>query len=332
MVRAAGLLGFRRLVEEIGGDAGALLHAAGIDPALLESPDNRLPYAAMIHLLEDAALRLHCPDFGLRLAAYQDIRILGPAAMIGLYSDTVGECLKAVGTYFYAHATGGVVDLADAGAATCDVTFEVLIPGLHAKRQINELSASIGQELLEMIIAKGFRSKRVQFTHRRPSDVIPLTKRFGPHLEFDAPVNAIAIPRDVLSRPVATSNVVFRQVAVQYVHKHVSTATHDREQQVELLAHQLLPTGRCTLRAVSDILALHPRSLQRELQVLGTDFRSILDKVRRDLVTDYLRDSDASLGKVAAMLGYGDQAAFTNAFSRWFGLPPRVWRMRESQR
>ncbi len=100
MVRAAGLLGFRRLVEEIGGDADALLRAAAIGPRALDSPDSQLPYAAMIRLLEDAAVRLGCPDFGLRLAAYQDIRILGPAAMIGLYSDTVGECLKAIGTYF----------------------------------------------------------------------------------------------------------------------------------------------------------------------------------------------------------------------------------------
>jgi AraC-like DNA-binding protein len=112
----------------------------------------------------------------------------------------------------------------------------------------------------------------------------------------------------------------------------VSTAAHDRARHVELLAHQLLPTGRCTLRVVSEVLALHPRSLQRELQVLGTDFRSILDKVRRGLVTGYLRDTDASLGRVAAMLGYGDQAAFTNAFNRWFGMPPRAWRMRESRR
>lgn len=329
MVRAAGLMGFRRLVEEIGGDAEPLLHAAGIDPRMLDSPDSRLPYAAMIRLLENAAVRLECPDFGLRLATYQDIRMLGPAAMIGLYSDTVGECLKAIGTYFYAHATGGVVGLAGAGATSCAVTFEILIPGLHAKRQINELSVSIGQALLEMIIAPDFRSERVQFTHRRPSDVTPLKKRFGPHLEFDAPVNAIAIPREVLSRPVATSNAVFRHVAVEYVREHVSTAGHDRAHHVELLAHQLLPTGRCTLRAVSDLLAVHPRSLQRELQAHGTDFRSILDKVRRDLVTDHLRDTDANLGKVAAMLGYGDQAAFTNAFSRWFGMPPRAWRMRE---
>ena len=77
---------------------------------------------------------------------------------------------------------------------------------------------------------------------------------------------------------------------------------------------------------------MYPRSLQRELEVLGTDFRSILDRIRRDLVTDCLRDTDASLGKVAAMLGYGDQAAFANAFGRWFGMPPGAWRIRENRR
>ncbi len=332
MVRVAGLLGFRRLVEEAGGDADALLSAAGIDRRLLASPDNRIPYAAMIQLLEDSAVRLGCPDFGLRLATYQDVRILGPVAMIGLHSDTVGDCLQSIGTYFYAHATGGVVGFSGGGATSCDLSFEILIPGLHAMRQINELSLSIGQGLLEMIIAPGFRSERVQFTHRRPPDLTPLKRRFGPHLEFDAPVNSIAIPRDALSRPVATSNAVFRQVAIQYVREHVGSAAHDRVRHVELLSRQLLPTGRCTLAAVSEILALHPRSLQRELQALGTDFRSILDRVRRELVTDYLRDTDASLGKVAGMLGYGDQAAFTNAFYRWFGMPPGAWRTGASGR
>lgn len=332
MVRVAGLLGFRRLVEEAGGDAEALLSAAGIDRRLLDSPDNRIPYAAMIRLLEDSAVRLGCPDFGLRLATYQDVRILGPVAMIGLHSDTVGDCLQSIGTYFYAHATGGAVGFSGGGATSCDLSFEILIPGLHAMRQINELSLSIGQGLLEMIIAPGFRSERVQFTHRRPPDLTPLKRRFGPHLEFDAPVNSIAIPRDALSRPVATSNAVFRQVAIQYVREHVGSAAHDRARHVELLARQLLPTGRCTLAAVSEILALHPRSLQRELQALGTDFRSILDRVRRELVTDYLRDTDASLGKVAGMLGYGDQAAFSNAFNRWFGMPPGAWRTSASGR
>lgn len=326
-VRAAGLLGFAALVEDLGGQADELLRSAGIEPASLASPDNLISYAAMVRLLEDAAARLHCPDFGLRLSALQDIRILGPAAMIALYSDTVGECLKAIATYFYVHATGGSVGLApSADARLHELTFEILMPGLHAKRQINELSLGIGQTLLEMIIAPGFRSERVQFTHRRPPDLRPLHRRFGTHLEFDCPVNALAIPATVLGQPVATSNPEFRRVAVQYVREHIAAAGHDRASRVRLLAHQLLPTGRCTLATMADVMATHPRSLQRELRALGTDFRGILDDVRRELVVDYLRDTEASLGQIAAMLGYGDQAAFSNAFRRWFGVPPGRWR------
>ncbi len=326
-VRASGLLGFEPLVEELGGRTDVLLRSAGIDPKSLASPENRISYAAMIRLLEDASARLRCPDFGLRLSALQDIRILGPAAMIALYSDTVGECLRAIATYFYVHATGGSVGLVPAeDGRPHELTFEILMPGLHAKRQINELSLGIGQTLLEMIIVPGFRSERIQFTHRRPADLRPLHRRFGTHLEFDCAVNAIAIPESVLGQPVATSNREFRRVAVQYVREHISNDEHDRASRVRLIAHQLLPTGRCTLETVSDVMATHPRSLQRELRALGTDFRGILDAVRRELAVDYLRDTDATLGQVAGMLGYGDQAAFTNAFRRWFGMSPGRWR------
>lgn len=330
-VRAAGLLGFHALVAELGGEADGLLRSAGIDPQALASPDNRISYAAMIRLLEDASTQLRCPDFGLRLSALQDIRILGPAAMIALYSDTVGECLKAIATYFYVHATGGAVGLLPADDARFrDWTFEILISGLHAKRQINELSLGIGQTLLEMITSPGFRSERIRFTHRRPPDLKPLHRRFGTQLHFECPVNAIAIPLSVLGQPVATSNPEFRRVAVQYVREHISSSEHDRVSRIRLLAHQLLPTGRCTLATVSEIMATHPRSLQRVLRRLDTDFRTILDEVRRELVVDYLRDTDASLGQVAAMLGYGDQAAFTNAFQRWFGMPPGRWRAEDA--
>jgi len=72
---------------------------------------------------------------------------------------------------------------------------------------------------------------------------------------------------------------------------------------------------------------MHPRSLQRELQEAEIDFRGIVDRARRELVADYLVNTDSSLTQVAAMLGYGDQAAFYNAFRRWYGLPPGRWRL-----
>ena len=328
-IRAAALQGFESLVGNMGGDPDVLLRAADINPTDLESPDNRISYGAMIQLLESCAEQLQCPDFGLRLSGYQDIDILGPAALIAHYSDTVGDSLKAIANYVYIHSPGVGVQVVQNDEMHASLTFEVLIPGLHAQRQINELSLSIGQSLLEMLLGQGFRCDHVQFTHRRPDDLLPLMRRFGRSLSFGRSLNALTFPVAVLSRPVPTANPEFRSVAIEYVRDHLGGAENNRVRRIVLLVHQLLPTGRCSLRAVSDILSVHPRTLQRELRAAETDFRGIVDRTRRERVADYLLNTDATLTQVAAMLGYGDQAAFTNAFRRWYGMAPGQWRRRQ---
>lgn len=325
-IRAAGLLGFRRLAANMGGDADTLLLAAGINPGALSSPDNRISYAAMIRLLENCARELRCPDFGLRLSGYQDIDILGPAAMIAHYSDTVGDSLRAIATFVYMHSPGVGVQVMRLDKAHASLTFEVLIPGLHAQQQINELSLGIGQSLLEMLVGPGFRCDHVQFSHRRPDDLLPLVRRFGRNLSFSRSLNALTFPSAVLGRPVPTANAEFRNVAMDYVRDHLGDAKANRVRRVLLLVHQLLPTGKCSLQAVSEILGMHPRTLQRELLGADVGFREIVDRTRRELVADYLVNTDATLTQVAAMLGYGDQAAFNNAFRRWHGKPPGLWR------
>ncbi|NJD30437.1 MAG: helix-turn-helix transcriptional regulator [Gammaproteobacteria bacterium] len=153
-----------------------------------------------------------------------------------------------------------------------------------------------------------------------------LQRRVGRNLECERPVNALSVPNEALGRPVPTANREFRKVAVDYVREHLGDAEENRVRRVVVLAHQLLPTGRCSLATVAEVLGIHPRSLQRELHAEGQDFRGILDQVRRELVADYLGDTRASLGQIAEMLGYRDQAAFNNAFRRWYGSSPGRWR------
>jgi AraC-like DNA-binding protein len=314
------------MVSDLGADPERSLRAAGIDPQALNSPDNRISYAAMINLLEDCAEQLDCPEFGLRLSRYQDIDILGPAAMIARYSDTVGDSLKSIATYLYVHTSGAVVRVTPVDEQLTSLGFEVVLPGMHAKRQINELSIGIGQSMLQMLIASDFRCRRVQFTHRRPEDIRPLIERFGPSLSFGHTVNALIFDSTYVNRPVHSANAEFRQIAVGYIRDHLGDAEENRLRRVILLVHQFLPTGHCSLQTVAEVLSMHPRTLQRELARYGESFRPMVDRIRRGLVADYLVNTDASLTQIADMLGYGDQAAFTSAFRRWYGEPPGLWR------
>ena len=55
-----------------------------------------------------------------------------------------------------------------------------------------------------------------------------------------------------------------------------------------------------------------------------------LARWRIQVAAQQLRNSDASLARIAEQVGYDSEAAFNRAFKREFGLPPATWRRREA--
>jgi AraC-like DNA-binding protein len=75
-------------------------------------------------------------------------------------------------------------------------------------------------------------------------------------------------------------------------------------------------------------LELSERSLQRRLEVEGTSFLRLLDDTRRELAQEYLGQTALSLADTAFLLGFADQSSFFRASKRWFGISPRLYRIR----
>ncbi|WP_204249020.1 AraC family transcriptional regulator [Nocardia arizonensis] len=82
------------------------------------------------------------------------------------------------------------------------------------------------------------------------------------------------------------------------------------------------PTGD----QVAASLFMTPRTLRRRLIEEGSSYRRILDEVRRGLAEQLLDETRLSVGEIAERLGYAETAAFTHAFRRWTGAPPRAHR------
>ena len=72
-------------------------------------------------------------------------------------------------------------------------------------------------------------------------------------------------------------------------------------------------------------LHLSLRTFQRRLAAEGTRYEELVDVYRRE-ESARLLDGGASVGDVAARLGYGEPTSFTRAFRRWYGVPPSRWR------
>jgi AraC-like DNA-binding protein len=89
----------------------------------------------------------------------------------------------------------------------------------------------------------------------------------------------------------------------------------------------MLPSGGIIDEKVAEQLNMSGRSLQRRLKEAGTTFRTLLEGVRKDLASTYVRDPDVELVEIAFLLGFSDQSAFSRAFKRWTGITPSEFRM-----
>jgi AraC-like DNA-binding protein len=327
-IRAAALAGLPDLIARLGGNPATLLLAHGFTPMTASDPERHVSYADFIRLLEHCATELRCPDFGLRVGRMQDLQVLGPVAIVMRHSASVAEAIRSVARYLSFHTPGAAVELIDAAGETPGFTVEIVLLELRRARQINELSMLLGQRMLELLLGDGYRALAVHLVSDPPEDVVPLRRVLGAQLEFGMPVSRFMLREAELRRPVRDADATVRRL----IASHIELARHDPAvplvERVSRAIRTLLPSGRCSLPAVSDQLGFAPRSLQRMLQQHGACFRALQETQQRLLAQQLLKNPRLPLLRVATLSGFSDQSTFNRAFARWTGESPGHWRRR----
>jgi AraC-like DNA-binding protein len=85
-----------------------------------------------------------------------------------------------------------------------------------------------------------------------------------------------------------------------------------------------------SLEEMARVMNTSTRTLKRRLQEEGTTFRALLEESRGALAERLLGDERMSLGEIAERLGFSDLSSFSQAFKRWRGVPPSVFRAARS--
>jgi AraC-like DNA-binding protein len=83
---------------------------------------------------------------------------------------------------------------------------------------------------------------------------------------------------------------------------------------------------RPSIDAISQVLHVSPRTLQRRLQESGSTFQRVLDEARHQMARYYLSNSALELNEAAYLLGFEDPNSFGRAFRAWEGMPPSDWK------
>lgn len=77
---------------------------------------------------------------------------------------------------------------------------------------------------------------------------------------------------------------------------------------------------------IADDLGITKRTLQRRLQQLNTSFVQLRDDIRFHYAVKFLVEDKMSVDVVSKALDFSDRTSFTNAFKRWTGISPSLFR------
>lgn len=80
------------------------------------------------------------------------------------------------------------------------------------------------------------------------------------------------------------------------------------------------------ITVVAESLGMSKRTLQRRLKTQMVQYASLRDRVRFNKAIDCLLLDKMSIEATSKYLDFSDRTSFTNAFKRWCGLSPSVFR------
>ena len=203
--------------------------------------------------------------------------------------------------------------------------------GAAHTRQVEQgiAAALVGQ--IRCALGDDWSPREVRFEHARQSELDALTQHFRCPIEFGAPSFELHIAHDDLARPLRRADAALHALLRGFATDELSRMPHPRDsatRSVRIALRQALPLGNATLPAIAAQLGVGARTLQRRLDLEGTEFGLLVDTTRRELVIALLGDSQMPLREVAAQAGFSDVSSLHRAVRRWTGQRPSELRKR----
>jgi len=329
-IRAAALAHYFEFAEAVALNPQPLLRRAGLSRRMLVDPEQRIPLAAALQLLEESAEVSGLADFGLRMAQARRLSDLGALSLLLTHLPSLRAVLQTL--IHSRQPVGGTLALAmvETGKSTA-IREELLGPATAGSRHATELALGILFRLCAALPGQRWNPQSVHFRHAAPADTHRHRQLFNCRLKFGSDFDGIVCVTADLDSPNPLADPVLAAYARRLVDVPGDAGQDSLAQTVRKVLYVQLPLGGTSIEQAAQALGLHVRTLQRQLSADGIAFSELVDEVRRDLALRYLTQPDCSLTRVSELLGYGQLSSFTRWFISQFQETPSDWRRRMRQ-
>ncbi|HXG78000.1 MAG TPA: AraC family transcriptional regulator ligand-binding domain-containing protein [Methyloceanibacter sp.] len=332
VISVTALAGVPAFVREAFG--GRLLsranQAAMLDIETIEDQDCFIPHITMTTFADAVAKLSGEEHFGLIVAPHLTIASYGCWGDYVLGAATLGAAIERAMNTLGFHSRGDAMSVRVV-ENEARLSYASAAKGQQGYQHVACGAAGVVISLCRTFLSPAWRPRRVELDIPRPPCATPFEDGFECPVVFGAPIVTVCFDARCLSnRPAgwnATSLVTIHDLARARVQCHKLNGLRD------ILAEQIwsqVLTGKVSIGSAARSLNTSVRTLQRELNREGTDFRTLANVMRTRRAIELLRHSDASVTNISMALGYSSPAHFTRAFHKATGLSPREFRQRNS--
>jgi AraC-like DNA-binding protein len=268
-------------------------------------------------------------SFGLRFGARSNPKNIGALAYAVLNSPTVAAAFEIAARYIHLHNEAAQLSFRE--ESNCSYLCYSLKPlDLDDPRQFIEYGMAAALNMLRVMVGSQWSPREIHLAHDEPPTTSCHLQLFRAPVMFACVTNAIVMDTEFCQRPIPAADPNLFKVLNRYL-ENILSEVPKADQRLEVIRRKIadaIKAGNPNLGQVAKTMAWSPRTLQRHLEICGTDFRSLLDDTRKRLAVAYLKDPENTLTQIAFLLGYSEVSAFNRSFKRWTGKTPLYYRYR----
>jgi AraC-like DNA-binding protein len=301
-----------------------LLRTAGLSERQIGTPEARFDARKQIRVLNLVSEALNDPFLGFHLARECELGAVGLLYYVLASSQTMQDALRRAQRYV-AIANEGIA-IRSPHAADTTVFFEYTGVSRSSDRHQMEFLATALVRMCRSLTGQHVKVTRARFVHHRDDHHAELDAFLGCRAEFAADCDAVSLSNGLGKLAVTSADPHLNDLLVRYCEEAMALRNVPRgafRLRVENAVVPLLPHGRPHLDEVSRRLGVSRRTLARRLASEGLSFARLLDELRYSLAQRYLMEQNLTISRIAWLLGYQETSAFSHAYKRWAGAPPR---------
>ena len=318
-----------RAVAAQGQDPGPLLERFRLSPQSLAMPDARISIPRYMRLGESAIRLTGNPALGLTMGELSRPVDAGLAGLAAQSAATAGEALHTLIRFgeLTSHNSRGSPWISDNGLTA---NFYSIRPYNAFNYFVVDSVLSAWTQLLRSVSGRWAVLERVTIEYPSLGLEKEFEDWFGCPVRFGESGNSLRLRASIRDLPsLQAQAAMFDLLARQCERELLKVRSHwtvgDR---VKDRLAPLLQGETPSLETVAEQLGMTHWTLRRRLREEGTGFRELLDETRRELASDYIRETRTSISEIAWLLGFANPAAFHKAWKRWFGTTPAEYRKR----